>query len=605
MKYFSEVYQVDKDENKNWFNPRLDRDTELFIDPFLVFKNKSDIPQFRNAKNKFMDFFISAFKLAYEARESELKYKKLLNMLKFPEVPEICLGFTFSSTSGSGTGGGFSKIFADAIIELVSAGRTQLEHFEEVEIFTERIGRDRISDTTANILKLELIKYTRDICQKLNIQTNYTPIMNVEFDAEYLRWEDSWDDKCFSLPKNPLFEKRAVILVPVSFLRAEHAISSNGFSAYLKNHKNEELRNDLNYEISKSLSKSRIRDIINQRPSLVPEYISYIENDANISPYDIELDERNLYQFDKKAYEFVRTNPLQLSASNLDEFIITIKQVINQYCLFIEDKTGYKLLWHGKGSSANKEEPISQHEAKGDCLVPKQEDAAQSLLKAIVVNYCETNNIEFSKEEDIGQGCIEFKFLSGYSSRTLIELKLARNLNSPKKLEQAIVKPLSQYLQVGNISCGYYIVIIYNKKEYNKLEQVCTLIDSLSTVYNIQLKVIPVDATPDKESNTPNQVEYSKSTNASTILVSAQSSLEAKEAFSATERRELLQKLSALPAQQFNMLLFTLKLPDGVIPSMSSPQGDRAYALVTWAEGWTGCGLLEVKQTLDEIINTR
>jgi hypothetical protein len=87
--------------------------------------------------------------------------------------------------------------------------------------------------------------------------------------------------------------------------------------------------------------------------------------------------------------------------------------------------------------------------------------------------------------------------------------------------------------------------------------------------------------------------------------VSAQSSFEAKEAFSATERRELLQKLSALPAQQFNMLLFTLKLPDGVIPSMSSPQGDRAYALVTWAEGWTGCGLLEVKQTLDEIINTR
>jgi hypothetical protein len=72
---------------------------------------------------------------------------------------------------------------------------------------------------------------------------------------------------------------------------------------------------------------------------------------------------------------------------------------------------------------------------------------------------------------------------------------------------------------------------------------------------------------------------------------------------SATERLVLVQKLNALAPQQLNMLIFALDPPPGLIPPMPAAQGDRTFALLSWAEGSGGCGLLHVQQILDTILN--
>ena len=69
------------------------------------------------------------------------------------------------------------------------------------------------------------------------------------------------------------------------------------------------------------------------------------------------------------------------------------------------------------------------------------------------------------------------------------------------------------------------------------------------------------------------------------------------------ERIELSQTLYALLPQQFNMLLFTLNPPAGVIPPMAAAGGDRASALLNWAEAPGGCGLSELKHALNQVIN--
>ena len=69
------------------------------------------------------------------------------------------------------------------------------------------------------------------------------------------------------------------------------------------------------------------------------------------------------------------------------------------------------------------------------------------------------------------------------------------------------------------------------------------------------------------------------------------------------ERRNLIDQLYAISTQQFNILLFELEPPPGLIPPMPAPQGDRAFALLTWAEAPGGCGLLSVRQVLDSILN--
>lgn len=69
------------------------------------------------------------------------------------------------------------------------------------------------------------------------------------------------------------------------------------------------------------------------------------------------------------------------------------------------------------------------------------------------------------------------------------------------------------------------------------------------------------------------------------------------------DRLELIKKLSSLPAAQFSQLEFSLNLPKGILPGDNAPQGNRAKALLDWAET-TGPGLKEVQSVLLKILVT-
>jgi len=72
---------------------------------------------------------------------------------------------------------------------------------------------------------------------------------------------------------------------------------------------------------------------------------------------------------------------------------------------------------------------------------------------------------------------------------------------------------------------------------------------------------------------------------------------------SASERLVLSQNLNSVTPQQFNMLLFALSPPAGLVPPMPAAQADRTFALLGWAEGLGGCGLAAVQQLLKDILN--
>ena len=100
---FSDYFEITKGKGDDWFDPMLDVDTKLFIDPLLV----TDAPHinFRNIGGKISKFFDIAFQLAAEseAKRSDTKYIQLCSMMKFPEVQELCLGYS-RSTKGAGAG---------------------------------------------------------------------------------------------------------------------------------------------------------------------------------------------------------------------------------------------------------------------------------------------------------------------------------------------------------------------------------------------------------------------------------------------------------------------------------------------------------------------
>lgn len=470
---FSQFFKIEKNEDCDWFDPILFRDTKLFIDPFLIFK--SNHPNFQNAHEELIWFFNKAFNLGVESQgiRRHPAHKKLEAMLLFPEVSEICLGYTAGGTGGSGSGGGFSKAIIAGILESISLGLTEVTHFEEIALFHQGIGPDRISDITANILKRRFINYTQEVCRKFNIPTRRVRLANSDFDYDFLRWE--WDT--VQLPWNP-YSERGIILVPQEFLRTLPVISPEEFWEHLWTDKGEQLRNDFNYEIKSKINKADIIKLARENRFWVRDYLEFVENKARPTEYDLQTDSKGLYLWGQETSSFVNSNPQQIDASSKEEFKKAINLMVSQYQHFVQENAGYRLLWDDKFRR------------------PKSEEASQLLFVGIVKNYCIANDIDLNRETNIGRGPVDFKFSSGYESRALLEVKLANN----SKFWRNLHNQLPAYLSAEQITLGYYLIIVYRRSDFKKLTNIQKTIDEISKETGTTLEAIVVDATAHKPS---------------------------------------------------------------------------------------------------------
>lgn len=247
---FSEYYKINCIGDEEWFDPILHQDTRLFIDPFAVFKSNDNL--FKDSYSEMMYFFQQAFELIANSggMKNHLSYKKAESMLMFPEVNAICLGYS-KQRQGAGTGPEWAKTLTANISAIIAKGITHISHFEELGIFCEGIGPDRLSDMTANLLKQRLVTYTQRICNLHGIPMKKKRLQNTTFDYEYKRWCSA---ECL-LPTNPYKNDSPVLLVPKSFLNVLPEINTDDFADTID--LAERLRNDLNYEEDKeSASKS-------------------------------------------------------------------------------------------------------------------------------------------------------------------------------------------------------------------------------------------------------------------------------------------------------------------------------------------------------------
>ena len=157
---FSELFKLATTQADNWFDPVLSVDTPLFIDPFLIYDQERG--PFRGSHAEIVRFFKQMFTLIAKSggNKQSTRYLKAVDDLIFPEVAELCLGYTQSGTKGAGSGSELGRLMAGAIWDAIETGLHNIKHFEEVAILRENIGPDRISDATANLLRHRLAAYT-------------------------------------------------------------------------------------------------------------------------------------------------------------------------------------------------------------------------------------------------------------------------------------------------------------------------------------------------------------------------------------------------------------------------------------------------------------
>jgi len=440
---FTEEFKIVRDSSDTWFNPLLSYDTRLFVDPFLIFQTAN--PQFKHGHDKMVRHFNNVFELIAKSsgNTNSIHYRRALALLLFPEVDEICLGFSKDTTKGQGSGHGFSKLIANAIWISIQAGVKQITHFEELSIFNEGIGADRISDMTANLLKPELIAYTQQICRKFDVGVYRQQIRNSVYNEDLHHWSDTR----VALPYNK-YIRRPILLVPEEFLSALPAINHEDYLDYVYEQENQIIRENLSYRIKSKVNKADVVALARKHIHSVERYLKYKE-ERGAKPYDLQKDSKGLYSWYEKGQSFALSHLLSISPpSGEEEFLAKIDKIVQTFKHYVEHERGYLLLYDDSGH-------------------PMSEKAVQRLFWGVTIHYCRANNIDCSSETDSGSGPVDFKFSNGYQSRLLLEVKLA----SHTRLWNGLTLQLPQYLETENIKNGIFLIIAYNKQDLLKVSR--------------------------------------------------------------------------------------------------------------------------------------
>jgi hypothetical protein len=323
----SEHFGISRDTEDDWFDTILDVDTPLFVDPFLIFKETAGF--WADSHARLIAHFNQAFLLIAQGNRDPkaLPYRKAVRILEFREPRELCLGYTEQGTRGSGSGLILARLVAHAIGEAITRGLTNPNHFEELGILQEGIGSDRISDTACTILKPKLIEYTQTIAKQHRVPLAKHSVYAAHFDEQRLRFEHPYVE----LPTNPR-TSGPLLFVPQRFLRDLPQLKKDDWWGF---YQNEQLRDDLNYEVMGKVDRKTIVATARAHMDSVTRWAEARESSPP-DPYDFDRDPKGVVQWETAASDFTLANPLAIEPpQNLAEFDRVILSVIEQFRLFI------------------------------------------------------------------------------------------------------------------------------------------------------------------------------------------------------------------------------------------------------------------------------
>lgn len=462
---FTEHFGVTKGDADDWYDPFLEVDTKIFVDPFLLFRDTSS--RWRGAHPRLIGFFNEVLKLIARSHgnHASAHWKKAAQLLLFPEPPEFCFGYCETGTDGAGSAEGLRNDMLTQAEAAIDRGIFDVEHFEELTLFGPQIGVDRISDIVCNVLKPQFIRYTQAVARKKGIALETVGVRHASWSLRDLRWEDG----PVELPKSP-YTGRGVILVPERFLREIPTAEQGAFWDFAWQNFNEELRTDFNYALAKDTDRQEIVRLARQRPDLVKQFMKYLEENPKPA-YDFVNDpgfHTAFWELGKVLGVSMKTPP----PAGPEEFCDFVGRVIAEFQHSVEDSDGWQLLWNGER--------------------PRAERSVQQLFRAVVVHYCKANDIDLTGEANAGRGPVDFKFSHGWTRRAVVEVKLANN----SKYWHGLSVQTPQYMRSEEVDCGYFVTLQFtsNDLETTRTAPINGIINNVETDANVKYRSVWVDA---------------------------------------------------------------------------------------------------------------
>lgn len=196
------------------------RDVELFIDPAWI--HIEDEPWFMEAALTLSSFFNHIIEL-YENGDID-SAKQLFDYAHEPN--ETCFGLSVNNPNGTGASADMlGKVF-DRLLRDNMFDRGFVSRLEDIHVFIEDFGQDRLSDLVTNIIRKHLVDFTKEQCEIHNIPINNNPHPLAHY---WNRETNNWLE-CNEAPL--IVNGRPILLVPKNMVVKYYRYSTGQYCTH-------------------------------------------------------------------------------------------------------------------------------------------------------------------------------------------------------------------------------------------------------------------------------------------------------------------------------------------------------------------------------------
>lgn len=450
--YFSDHFNVDKAKLKELgvFDPILNFDTKVFVDPLLLKKSSNEI--IRNSAKTFDDFFITLLSLVKISRQdSDKPWKEAQRRVKFPEYKYTCIGYGSDSINGSGSGAWLNDKILQSAKDIVDFAKDDPKIFLILPLLEEGIGADIISDMTQNIIDQHVCEFTIDIMQKLGLEPNCK--------------HKSGNGVIYDLLENPFITTKSNKKCPIKLLPNDVLLdlplaeTLDEWLAEMADH-NSNLRDSINkhlgagfFEETKKKRKESLLDLLKNDKAFFIEVLEALKN-HDFSHYDIEEDWQGLHRWLKDREKFIKFKPpnkVGFLNDDLEEIFLAVSEIIDHFKYSIEKEELWRIFWTPKYSE----------------LVHVKEFYSQMLFYAVANSWImsKDNNLNMIRSINKETKLIDFRFYVSGKYAINVQIKHSDNYNGLKKgYEKIIEQKISRSREKD-----FYLVMNFNEDPSKQL----------------------------------------------------------------------------------------------------------------------------------------
>jgi len=450
--YFSDHFNIDKAKLKELgvFDPILNFDTKVFVDPLLLKKSSNEI--IRNAAKTFDEFFITLLNLVkISQQENDKPWREARRRVKFPEYKYTCIGYGADSINGSGSGSSLNDKILRSAKEIVDFAKDDPKIFLILPLLEEGIGADIISDMTQNIIDQHICDFTVNVMKELSLEPNCK--------------HKSRNGGIYDLLANPFITTKSNKNCPIKLLPNDILLDlplADSFDEWLSEmaDHNSDLRDSINehlgfgfFEENKKKRKESLLDLLKSDKAFFIEVLEALKN-HDFSHYDIEQDWQGLHRWLKDAEKFVKfkpSNKVGFLNDDLEEIFLAVSEIVDHFKHSIEKEELWRIFWTPQYSE----------------LVHVKEFYSQMLFYAVASSWVNSkdNNLSMVRLINRETKLIDFRFYVSGKYAINVQIKHSDNYSGLKKgYDKTVEQKISRSKEKD-----YYLVMNFNEDPSKQL----------------------------------------------------------------------------------------------------------------------------------------